>query len=96
MKTYDVAVLGMERWKCHGFGASSQKCFVIGFDQFAPPHSNGSHSGDTRVFRLALYDNPRYVPLVKRAGALWDKLSADFGRSLVNRIGYLKMGLGDR
>jgi monomeric sarcosine oxidase len=93
MKTYDVAVLGMGT-----MGSASvlelrrRNVSVIGFDQFAPPHAYGSHSGATRVFRLAHYDNPKYVPLAKRAGKLWDSLSVEVGKSLVNRIGLLKMG----
>jgi sarcosine oxidase len=26
---------------------------VVGFDQFTPPHGRGSHSGSTRVYRIA-------------------------------------------
>jgi len=26
---------------------------VIGFDRFTPPHHHGSHSGGTRIYRIA-------------------------------------------
>jgi sarcosine oxidase len=68
----------------------------IAFDQFTPPHGFGSHSGQTRIFRLAHYDTPKYVPLAQRADRLWNQLSAEFGSPLLTRIGLLKMGpLGD-
>ena len=65
---------------------------VIGFDQFAPPHHRGSHSGDTRVFRTAYAEHPDYVPLALRAGALWDKLAADEGATFLHRTGMVSLG----
>jgi sarcosine oxidase len=93
MKTYDTAILGLGTMgSATALELRRRNVSVIGFDQFAPPHSSGSHSGQTRIFRLAHYDSPKYVPLAKRAGDLWDGLSAELGTHLVNRIGLLKMG----
>jgi sarcosine oxidase len=68
---------------------------VIGFDQFAPPHDRGSHSGATRVFRTAYAEHPDYVPLAVRAGVLWDKYGAEQGTPLLHRTGMLSLGAPD-
>ena len=65
---------------------------VAGLDQFLPPHSRGSHSGDSRVFRIAYAEHPDYIPLAQRAGRLWDQHSLDFGKVLLTRTGMLSMG----
>jgi sarcosine oxidase len=65
---------------------------VIGVDQFAPPHDRGSHSGDTRVFRIVYAEHPDYVPLAQRAGELWDRFGEEAGRALLHRCGMLSAG----
>ena len=68
---------------------------VVGFDRFSPPHDRGSHSGDTRVFRLAYAEHPDYVPLAQRAGVLWDGYAQEAGVSLLHRCGMLSLGRPD-
>src|SRR5215467_1504078 len=93
MSNYDAAILGLGTMgSATALELRRRNVSVIGFDLLVPPHSSGSHSGQTRIFRLAHYDSPKYVPLAKRAGELWDGLSAEFGKPLLNRIGLLKMG----
>jgi monomeric sarcosine oxidase len=80
MSNYDTAILGLGAMgSAAALELRRRNASVIGFDLLAPPHSSGSHSGQTRIFRLAHYDSPKYVPLAKRA-------------SVLNRIGLLKMG----
>jgi sarcosine oxidase len=62
---------------------------VVGFDQFSPPHSNGSSHGRTRIIRLAYYEDPSYVPLLRRAYELWRELSARTGQELLRITGSL-------
>ena len=50
---------------------------VACFDRFAPPHSLGSSHGATRIIRQAYFEHPLYVPLVKRAFALWDDVASE-------------------
>jgi sarcosine oxidase len=69
-----------------------RKACVVGFDCYAPPHHQGSHSGETRVFREAYYEHPSYTPLAQRAGILWDSLGEELGTPLLHRIGLLSMG----
>ena len=40
---------------------------VLGLDRWAPPHAHGSSHGHSRVIREAYFEEPRYVPLVRRA-----------------------------
>jgi monomeric sarcosine oxidase len=65
---------------------------VAGFDQFAPPHHRGSHSGGTRVYRIAYPEGSGYVGLAQRAGELWDQAAERLGTQLLHRIGMLYMG----
>ncbi len=65
---------------------------VLGLDRFAPPHQQGSHSGETRVFRIAYAEHPDYVPLAKRASELWDRLGKEAGSEFLIRCGMLSMG----
>src|SRR3954470_17275886 len=96
MKTFDAAVVGlgsMGTFVCHEF--ARRRVSVIGFDQFDPPHDRGSHTGDTRVFRTAYAEHPNYVPLARRAGALWDELGAQEGTTFLHRTGMLSVGEPD-
>lgn len=68
---------------------------VVGLDRFSPPHDRGSHSGATRVFRIAYAEHPDYVPLAQRAGMLWDRYGKEAGVQLLHRCGMLSVGTPD-
>ena len=68
---------------------------VIGLEAFARGHTNGSSGGLTRVIRLAYYEHPNYVPLLKRAWALWRELEQASGVELLRRTGGLYVGPRD-
>ena len=94
-KRYDVAVIGLGTMG--SFAAvelAKRGCSVAGFDQFTPPHGRGSHSGATRIYRVAYAEGTGYVPLAQRAGKLWDRASEERGRQLLHRTGMLYMGPG--
>ncbi len=65
---------------------------VLGLDQYAIPHQLGAHHGFSRMIRLAYYEHPDYVPLLKRAYQLWEELEKDFGQRLLYLTGGLYMG----
>ena len=93
MRTFDIAVVGLGSMGCFAcLELARRGVRVVGFDRFAPPHSRGSHSGDTRIFRMAYAENPGYVPLARHAGALWDRYSREFGTPLLTRCGMLSVG----
>lgn len=93
-KIYEVAVLGlgtMGSFTC--LELARRKVSVVGVDPFDPPHERGSHTGDTRVFRIAYAEHPDYVPLGKRASYLWEQIGSETGATLLHRTGMLTMGL---
>src|SRR4051794_9656470 len=91
---YDVIVIGA------GGAMGSATCFelarrgvrVLGLDQFGIAHDRGSSHGASRMIRLAYYEHPDYVPLLRRAYELWDALQAEFGQKIIHLTGGLYMG----
>lgn len=65
---------------------------VIGVDRFHPPHPHGSSHGGSRIIREAHWEDPAYVPFVRRAYELWDDLQERTGRRLLLRTGGVFMG----
>jgi sarcosine oxidase len=47
---------------------------VLGLERYNIPHEMGSSHGLTRIIRLAYYEHPAYVPLLRRAYELWRQL----------------------
>ncbi|MBX9656816.1 N-methyl-L-tryptophan oxidase [bacterium] len=90
---YDVAVIGLG-----GMGSSTvyhlskRGANVIGFDQFSPPHDQGSTHGRTRLIRQAYFEHPNYVPLIRRAYELWSELSTEWKQPLFHQVGLLEAG----
>jgi sarcosine oxidase len=68
---------------------------VLGIDRFEPPHDRGSSHGQTRLIRLAYFEHPDYVPLLRRAFELWAELEAHRGRRLLATTGLLLAGPAD-
>ncbi len=92
---FDVAVVGlgaMGSAAAHRLALRGQR--VIGFDRFRPPHVFGSTHGDSRGIREAYYEDPSYVPFVRRAYELWDELAETIGQPLFRRTGALTLGVG--
>jgi monomeric sarcosine oxidase len=92
-KTYDVAIIGLGTMGSFAAVELARRGLsVIGLDQFTPPHGRGSHSGNTRIYRVAYPEGSGYVPLTQAAGALWDQAAEQLGRKLLHRTGVLYMG----
>ena len=68
---------------------------VIGLEAFPRGHTNGSSGGLTRVIRLAYYEHPDYVPLLKRAWTLWRELESATGLELLHQTGGVYVGPRD-
>ncbi len=93
---YDVAVVGLGAMgSATAWHLARRGQRVIGFDRFHPPHMFGSTHGDSRGIREAYYEDPSYVPFVRRAFDLWDELSETIGKPLFRRTGALTLGVGD-
>ena len=77
LESFDVIVVGLG-----GMGsaaaahAASRGKRVLGIEQFQPAHDQGSSHGRSRVIRLAYFEHPAYVPLLRRAYELWRQLEA--------------------
>lgn len=90
---FDVIVIGV--------GAmGSAACFqlarrgvrVLGIERFGLPHMLGSSGGFSRMIRLAYYEHPDYVPLLRRAYENWHELEQVSGKKLLHLTGGLYMG----
>ena len=93
-KHYDVAIIGLGTMGSFAAVELAKRGFsVVGFDQFTPPHGRASHSGGTRVYRIAYPEGTGYVQLAQRAGELWDQATEQLGTQLLHRTGMLYMGI---
>ncbi|HKT22880.1 MAG TPA: N-methyl-L-tryptophan oxidase [Nitrososphaerales archaeon] len=97
---------GRSRWDaivvgCGVMGASvtynlaSKGLKVLNVEKFGVNHENGSSHGKTRIIRLAYYEDPRYVPLLRRAFDLWRELESKAGKRLLLMTGGLMIGHED-
>lgn len=87
---YDAIVLGIG-------GMGSAACWhlaqrgrrVLGLERFDIPHRMGSSHGLTRIIRLAYYESPFYVPLLRRAFENWREAERRYGEQLLFVTGSL-------
>lgn len=90
---FDVIVIGvgaMGSSACYQLARRGVR--VLGIEQFDIAHGLGSSGGQSRMIRLAYYEHPDYVPLLRRAYELWDRFEAESGQKLLYRTGGLYMG----
>ena len=91
--TYDVIVVGTGGMgaaaACHLAGRGVR---VLGLDRFPVAHDRGSSHGQTRLIRLAYYEHPDYVPLLRRARDLWHDLQREADRPLLGESGLVTAG----
>jgi sarcosine oxidase len=93
---YDAIVLGLGAMgSATLYHLARRGARVLGIDQFAPPHHQGSSHGETRVIREAYFEHPSYVPLIQRAYVLWAELEADAREKLYLKTGGLMIGRPD-
>lgn len=69
---------------------------VLGLDRFAPPHTQGSSHGGSRIIRKAYFEGEMYLPLLDRGYDLWRALEAETGQSLMQITGGLNIGLPEQ
>jgi sarcosine oxidase len=65
---------------------------VLGLERFDVPNELGSSHGITRIIRLAYYEHPSYVPLLRRSYELWRELEAAAGEQLLHITGSVDAG----
>ncbi len=93
METYDCIVLGVG---AVGSAALSQLASrgarTLGLERFEPGHDRGSSHGHTRAIRLAYFEHPDYVPLLRRSFELWRALDQRASQPLYVETGVLEAG----
>src|SRR5665213_434145 len=93
---YDVAVVGLGAMGAHAVQQLAARGLrVIGIERFGPLHDKGSSHGDSRLIRLGYFEDPAYVPLLRRAYANWRALEAKSREALLTITGVLQIGRPD-
>jgi sarcosine oxidase len=96
MPHYDVVVCGLGVMGSAAlYHLARRGRRVLGIDRLVAGHDRGSSHGETRVIRLAYFEHPSYVPLVRRAYALWRELEAEAARPLLHVTGIAEIGPPD-
>ena len=94
--TYDAIVIGVG-----GMGSAtvyelaSRGLRVLGLEQFDIPHDMGSSHGVNRIIRMAYFEDPSYVPLVRRSYERWRELESASGEQLLHITGGVDVGRED-
>jgi glycine/D-amino acid oxidase-like deaminating enzyme len=74
------------------YAAAGRGQRVIGFDRFEPAHSTSSSFGESRVIRLAYFEDPSYVPLLRGAYRAWREFEAATGEKILTITGIIEAG----
>ncbi|MCL6624982.1 MAG: N-methyl-L-tryptophan oxidase, partial [Alicyclobacillus shizuokensis] len=91
--TYEVIVVGAgSMGMAAGWHLAQQGVRTLLIDAFHPPHTLGSHHGDTRIIRHAYGEGRQYVPLALRAQQLWLELQVEAGTQIFAQTGVLSLG----
>lgn len=98
MANYDVIVAGVGAMGSAAAWQLAQRGQrVLGLERFDVPHAMGSSHGVNRIIRLAYFEHPLYVPLLRRAYELWRSTETAFGEQLLYVTGGIDAGpLGGR
>jgi sarcosine oxidase len=90
---YDVIVAGVG-----GMGSAAAYHLarrgrrVLGLERFTIPNAMGSSHGTSRIIRLAYFEHPSYVPLLRRSYELWRELEREQREQLLHMTGCLHVG----
>jgi sarcosine oxidase len=92
-RPFDVIVVGVG-----GMGSATvyqlarRGMRVLGLERFDIPNDMGSSHGVTRIIRLAYFEHPSYVPLLRRSYELWRELQQAAGETLLHITGSVDAG----
>ena len=94
--TFDTAVIGLgAAGSAALYQLAKRGQRVVGFEQFEPGHDRGSSHGESRIIRLSYFEDPAYVPLLRRAYEEWRAFETIDGHeagSLLTITGILEAG----
>lgn len=94
--TFDAIVLGvgsMGSSACYHLAKRGYS--VLGIEQFTIPHTQGSHSGQSRIIRKAYFEHSDYVPLLQKAYDNWAALEEESGVQMYFKTGFVYFGRPD-
>jgi len=93
MGTFDVAVVGLGAMgSAAAYHLAKRGARVLGLERFARGHALASFGGRSRIIRLAYFEHPDYVPLLRAAWAVWRALEEMSGERLLTATGGLYAG----
>jgi sarcosine oxidase len=88
-----IGVGGMGSATCYELARRGKR--VLGLEQYDIPHDLGSSHGHTRIIRLAYYEHPSYVMLLRRAYELWEEIETIANEKLLYITGSIDAGPAD-
>ncbi len=95
-KQYNAIVVGVGGMGSAAlFHLARQGQRALGLERYDIPHEMGSSHGHTRIIRLAYYEDPAYVMLLKRAYELWRDIERVAGEQLLHITGSIDAGPAD-
>ncbi|WP_076276553.1 N-methyl-L-tryptophan oxidase [Paenibacillus odorifer] len=90
--SYDVIIVGAgSMGMSAGYYLAKRGVKTLLIDAFDPPHTQGSHHGETRLIRHAYSGDPAYIDLALRADRLWKEAEQLSGIELLVRSGVLNL-----
>ena len=93
MRMYDAIVVGvgaMGAATCWQLARRGKR--VLGIERYDIPNAMGSSHGVNRIVRLAYFEHPSYVPLLRRAYQLWRETEQLAGEQLLYVTGSMDIG----
>jgi sarcosine oxidase/N-methyl-L-tryptophan oxidase len=93
---YDVIIIGAGTvGMAAGYFLAKKGKKVALIDASDPPHTEGSHHGETRLIRHAYGEGPHYVAMALRASELWEELENEADTKIFHNTGVLNIGTKD-
>jgi sarcosine oxidase len=93
MSSFDIAVIGLGAMGSASLYAAARRGQrVLGLERYEPGHFRSSSFGESRLIRLAYFEDPSYVPLVQEAYARWRDLEAATGQNVLMITGAIEAG----
>src|SRR4249919_1953519 len=93
MAQFDVVVVGLGAMGSAAlYQLARRGVRAVVDEQLVPGHDQGSSHGESRIIRLGYFEHPSYVPLLRRAYALWRELEAEAKTRLLHITGIAEIG----
>ncbi|WKA59603.1 N-methyl-L-tryptophan oxidase [Planococcus shenhongbingii] len=93
---YDVIIVGAgSMGMAAGYYLAKKGKRILLLDSYDPPHTEGSHHGETRIIRHAYGEGESYVAMALRAQALWNELQELSDEELFINTGVINIAQPD-